>query len=465
MLRKNYAVLHREKGCNAKIQAKLYFSVLIVLFTLCSSCSKDDPKSEEVIVTVNTVDKTFTIDENPTENQFIGTVPGTTNQGGVTFSIIEQIPVGAFRIDAKTGQLYVDNTSIYDFETNTSITGKIKVENGNVSKESAIVITINDVDEDIFVGSVELRSQEEVDEFGLNKYREITGDLRITKGDDLEDPIIDLSSLNTLETIGGNLAISATSTLQTLEGLNNIGNVNKCIIFDNPNIEDISALEGIMVTSFINVSYNPKITSLGVFSNIQSLESGIQITENNSITSLQGFNNLISTGGGVRIVQNENLNNVFDLNSLTTIGGSLVFNNNPNLINLNGLNNLETVEGNVWLMDNERLFDINGLQNLTSFNGEMIINFCDELQNVDGLKGITSIELLQIVHCDSIQNLDGIANLTSVDVVSIRNNDSLNDFCGLTTLINNNFSGSYTVVENLYNPTIEDILNDNCSNE
>ncbi|MER3318105.1 MAG: hypothetical protein RIB79_07415 [Allomuricauda sp.] len=92
MLRKNYAVLHQEKLCNAKIQDKLCFSVLIVLFTLCSSCSKDDPKSEEVIVTVQTENKTFTIYENPTENQLIGTVPGTTNQGSVTFSIMKQIP-------------------------------------------------------------------------------------------------------------------------------------------------------------------------------------------------------------------------------------------------------------------------------------------------------------------------------------------------------------------------------------
>lgn len=464
MLRKNYALLHLEKRCNAKIQAKFCFSVLIVLFTLFSSCSKDDSKSEEVIVTVQTEDKIFTIDENPKENQLIGTVPGTTNQGSVIFSIMEQTPVGAFSIVAKTGQLYVDKASTYDYETNTSITGKVKVENGNVSKESAIVITINDVDEDIFVGSIELRSQEEVDEFGLNKYREITGDLRITKGDDAENPIIDLSSLSTLETIGGDLAISATSTLQTLEGLNNIGNVNKCIIFNNPNIEDINALQGILVKSFINVSYNPKITSLGVFSNIVSLEGSVEITENNSLTSLQGFNNLISTGGGIKIAQNENLNNVFDLNSLTTIGGSLVLNNNPNLINLNGFNNLETVEGDLWLLRNEHLFDINGLHNLTFVGGDLVINNCFNLQNIEGVAGLTSLKLLQIYNCKSLQNLDGIANLTSADVVSIRENDSLNNFCGLTTLMNNSFSGSYTVVENLYNPTIEDILNNNCSN-
>ncbi len=464
MLRNNYAQLHLEKRCNAKIQAKFCFSVLIVLFTLFSSCSKDDPKSEEVIVTVQTEDKTFTIDENPTENQLIGTVPGTTNQGSVTFSIIEQIPVGAFSIDAKTGQLYVDKTSIYDFETNTSITGKVKVENGNISKESTIVITINDLDEDIFVGSVELRSQEEVDEFGLNKYREITGDLKLIEDEDSENPIIDLSSLNTLENIGGDLAIFETSELQTLEGLNNIENVNRCIIYDNQNVEDISALQGIMVNNFINVSYNPKITSLSIFSNIETLESGVQISGNNSLTSLQGFNNLISTGGGVGVKYNENLNNVFDLNSLTTIGGRLNISDNPNLINLNGLNNLQTVQSDVWLMDNEHLFDINGLQSLTSFNGEMIINRCDNLQNVDGLIGLTSIELLQLYNCDSLQNLDGVANLTSVDAVVIVYNDSLNDFCGLTTLLNNSFSGSYSVYENLFNPTIEDILNENCSN-
>ncbi|BDW93901.1 hypothetical protein MACH07_27330 [Flagellimonas marinaquae] len=464
MLRKNYTVLHREKHCNAKIKDKLCFSALIVLFTLFSSCSKDDTKEQEVIVTVQTEDKTFTIDENPTENQLIGTVPGTTNQGSVTFSIMEQTPVGAFSIDAETGQLYVDKTSIYDFETNTSITGKVKVENGTISKESTIIITINDVDEDIFIGSIELRSQQEVDEFGPMNYREITGDLIIGYDEDSETPISDLSSLKTIEAIGGTFWVTKTTVLKSLEGLNNIVYAYKCVISSNTEMDDISALQGIMVNNFINVSNNPKITSLGVFSNIETLESGVRISGNNSLTSLQGFNNLISTGGGVGITHNENLNNVFDLNSLTTIGGRLDISDNFNLINLNGLSNLQTVQSDVWLMDNEHLFDINGLQNLTSFNGEMIINRCDNLQNVDGLIGLTSIERLQLYNCDSLQNLDGVANLTSVDAVTIVYNDSLNDFCGLTNLLNNSFSGSYSVYENLFNPTIEDMLNENCSN-
>jgi len=465
MLRKNYAVLHREKRCNAKIQAKFCYSVLIVLLTLFSSCSKDDPKEQEVIVTVQTEDKTFTIDENPTENQSIGTVPGTTNKGSVTFSIIEQIPVGAFSIDPKTGQLYVDKTSIYDFETNTSITGRIKVENGNIYKESAIVIAINDVDEDIFVGNVELRNQEEVDEFGLKKYREITGDFKIGYDEDSESPIVDLSSLKTIEVVGGTLWVSGTTVLKSLEGLN-IVYAYKCVISSNTEMEDISSLQGIMVNSFINVSYNPKITSLGVFSDIESLESGIEITENNSLTSLQGFNNLISTGGGIKIAQNENLNNVFDLNSLTTIGGSLFFNNNPNLINLNGLNNLQTVEGDLWLFRNEHLFDINGLHNLTFVGGDLFINNCFNLQNIEGLAGITSLKHLKLYNCKSLQNLDGLVNLVSLtERLTIQNNEKLNDFCGLKTIFNNGFSGVYTVTENLFNPTVEDMLNDNCSNE
>lgn len=464
MLRKNYAELHREKGCNAKIQAELFFSVLIILFTLFSSCSKDDPKEQEVIVTVQTEDKTFTIDENPTENQSIGTVPGTTNKGSVTFSIIEQIPVGAFSIDPKTGQLYVDKTSIYDFETNTSITGRIKVENGNIYKESAIVIAINDVDEDIFVGNVELRNQEEVDEFGLKKYREITGDFKIGYDEDSESPIVDLSSLKTIEVVGGTLWVSGTTVLKSLEGLNNIVYADKCVISSNTEIEDISALQDIIVPTLISVSFNPKITSLSPFTKIENLESDLRITENNSLTSLQGLNNLTTVGGGLSINQNENLNNIFDLNSLTTIGGLVNISNNPNLININGLNNLQTVQNDVWLMNNEHLFDINGLQNLSSFSGEMIINSCDNLQNVDGLIGLTTIERLQLYNCKSLQNLDGVANLTSVDAVYIVYNDSLNDFCGLTTLLNNSFSGSYSVYENLFNPTIEDILNDNCSN-
>nr|WP_321413047.1 hypothetical protein [uncultured Allomuricauda sp.] len=357
----------------------------------------------------------------------------------------------------------MDKTSIYDFETNTSITGKIKVENGNVSKESAISITVNDLDEDIFVGSVELRSQEEVDEFGLNKYREITGDFKIGYDEDSETPISDLSSLKTIEVVGGTLWVSGTTILKSLEGLN-IVYAYKCVISSNTEMDDISALQDIKILSLINISSNPKISSLSIFSKIENLEGDLRIGGNNSLTSLQGFNNLTSIGGSLSIRSNENLNNIFELNSLTTIGGRLDISGNFNLINLNGLNNLQTVQSDVWLMDNEHLFDINGFQNLSSFNGEMIINRCDNLQNLDGLMGLTSIERLQLYSCKSLQNLDGVSNLTSVDAVSISHNDSLNDFCGLTTLLNNSFLGSYSVYENLFNPTVEDMLNENCSN-
>ncbi|MFN8888797.1 MAG: hypothetical protein ACK5WF_15150, partial [Cyclobacteriaceae bacterium] len=52
---------------------------------------------------------------------------------------------GAFAINATTGQLTVGSIGFYDFETRTSIAGKVKVTNGSVSKLINVTITLTDV--------------------------------------------------------------------------------------------------------------------------------------------------------------------------------------------------------------------------------------------------------------------------------------------------------------------------------
>ncbi|WP_440880415.1 hypothetical protein [Tenacibaculum sp. C7A-26P2] len=443
---------------------KYYYIVLFFIITFSISCSSDD-SPEEIPVTVNTQNMNFSIDENPNENQSIGTVIGSTNQGSVQFSINEQNPANSFTINSSTGELFVDNVSVYDYEIITEITGKIKVFNGDISSESIVSISISDVVEDVFNGNVLLKNQEDVDAFALNEYRVINGKIDIFQGDDPGTPITDLSNLNTLEEIHGDLSITANGELTTLNGLNNITTAETCAIFNNPNLKNISALQNISTLKSISVKFNPKITSLNCFSNITILEGFCEITENNSLTSLNGLNNITSITGNLSINQNQNLNNIFDLNSITTINGALILQSNPNLINLNGLNNLQTLSKNLTIINNTNLFDINGLQNLSSFNGRIVINLNTNLQNLNGLVNLTSIEFLQILRCQSLENLNALTNLTSItDGLFIQKNNSLNDFCGLTPLVNNGFSGSYSVENNLFNPSVDDITNGNCSN-
>ncbi len=62
-------------------------------------------------------------------------------------------------------------------------------------------------------------------------------------------------------------------------------------------------------------------------------------------------------------------------------------------------------------------------------------------------------------------NIDGLSNLTSVDEsLNIINNYALTDLCGIKNILTiNGVSGDISIAQNLYNPTVEDIIAGNCS--
>ena len=64
-----------------------------------------------------------------------------------------------------------------------------------------------------------------------------------------------------------------------------------------------------------------------------------------------------------------------------------------------------------------------------------------------------------------LTNLDGLENLIQIDyALHISSNIALTDFCGLENLFINGVGPSfYTVENNAYNPTQQDIIDGNCS--
>lgn len=121
---------------------------LILITFIFSSCSKDDnPETNPTTpMEIYTSDFSTSMDENPENNQDIGLIEGTTNQGNVTFSLTNQSPNGALTIDSETGLLSVDNETLFDYETNPIINGTVKVANGELFKNSNIEIQLNDID-------------------------------------------------------------------------------------------------------------------------------------------------------------------------------------------------------------------------------------------------------------------------------------------------------------------------------
>ena len=123
---------------------KLLLGFLIGLTIL--SCSLDsNQNSNEISISIS--DFILTVEENPVANKLLGTIDASTNQGDLTFSITEQIPNDAFDINSSTGELTVLTKSLFNFEMNSTITGIVKVQNGNVSENANVTIKLINVGE------------------------------------------------------------------------------------------------------------------------------------------------------------------------------------------------------------------------------------------------------------------------------------------------------------------------------
>jgi Leucine-rich repeat (LRR) protein len=119
--------------------------------------NRNHTKEAKVVISINDVndakitvkDFAATIDENPTKDQELGTIEATTDQGELSYTLNTQTPKDALTIDTKTGILTVKDSALFDYETRTEITATVTVKNGDLSKEAKVVVTLNNVIENM----------------------------------------------------------------------------------------------------------------------------------------------------------------------------------------------------------------------------------------------------------------------------------------------------------------------------
>ncbi len=340
--------------------------------------------------------------------------------------------------------------------------------------------------QNIFNGNVDLATQSEVEAFGDNDYTEITGSLRIET-----NSILSLSTLSTLTIIGNDLWIRGTS-LSNLNGLQNITSIgDELRISDNLNLQNI---DGLNSTSSVNghlfIENNSSLENIDGLINITSVNL-LLITNNDVLLNLNGLSNISSIGNHLSIDNNDSLTNLNGLGSINNIPNSLLINNNDSLISLFGISqNFTSVGLSIDISNNNALKNLEGLNNITTVGLDLKVRFNDALENLNGLNGVISVgddlfilsnPLLDNINSLSklysvgtqlaindnnlLSNLEGLINLYSVGGnLGVINNTNLIDFCGLNKLIiNNNLIGTYSISNNLYNPTQQDLINNNCS--
>ncbi|SDE64076.1 cadherin repeat domain-containing protein [Ulvibacter litoralis] len=467
----------------------LKLALLLITVTLISCSTDSDNTSEASEVTVTTSNFSVTIDENPSEGQVIGTVSGTTNQGSVTFSITEQTPAGAFSIDAASGELKVADANLFEFETNPTISGTVKVANGTISENASITITLIDLG-NTYEGDLILKSQQEVIDFGANNYTKVNGSLTIGDPEQAATTdIFDLSPLQGLNTIsnnfwiinnpslvstlglnidhvGGELVIAVNSSLEKVEGLNNLISVYDLILSTNEQLNDLSGLSQLIsVENKIIVFSCPQIPNLDWLNNLTTLGGSLDIRYCNSLTNIDGLSNLINLTNEFRfflITHNTSLKNLDGLRNLNTHIYSLEIGNNFSLTTIEGLENID-INNTLKIHGNSALENLNGLEKITSLSNGLFINDNIALNNIQGVSNITDVQVINLHQNNSLQNLEGLNNLQSNRELSISGNSQLTDFCSLKNFFTTSGPAVYYAGYNAYNPTEQDIIDGNCS--
>lgn len=463
---------------------KLLFLFSLITIIACSS-DDDNPPQER---TISTSDFSITMDENPENGQVIGFITGETNEGSVSFSIIEQFPENAFSIDSLTGELKVADANLFNFEIYSTITGVVKVAQETLFEIATVTINLNDVEEDRpYEGDVILTTQDEVNTFGKTAYTRINGKLEIGAYSNYDD-IEDLTPLLNIEKIEEDLYIHNCSNLQNTMGLRNISHIGGYLsIYSNPNLKEITDLSKLRNVEGISISENLSLHHIDGFDQLMEIRTSLDIF-GTQLQNLNAFQNLTKIGGGLTIFDNPQLTDLNGLLNLNTVGEKIIIGMNDMLVSLDGLANVSSTISRLQISNNPHLQNIEGLHNVktTEF---VTIESNYSLKSLEGLSNIRNLRKLEVYENNSLLNLNGLNNVTNVgDLgVDIHNNNRLSslngldginqidgplkitgniilrDFCVIQDLLLNRSSGPYDVRDNFYNPTRQNIIDGACS--
>ncbi|WP_034057934.1 hypothetical protein [Lacinutrix jangbogonensis] len=191
----------------------------------------------------------------------------------------------------------------------------------------------------------------------------------------------------------------------------------------------------------LNISNNP------ILSNIEGLNAlnfirGLEFRKNAIITTLSPLVNVLELTF-LQVEDNDALKNMEGLSGVANIQQYAIVRRNADLLSLNGLNNLEAIEdGQFSITESPLLTNISALSNLKLIGGTLSINFTP----LTSLNGLSSVE-----------SLGGDMFFSF--------NTQLNDYCALNNLIiQNTYSEEINALGNAYDPTVQDIIDGNCSN-
>ncbi len=267
--------------------------------------------------------------------------------------------------------------------------------------------------------------------------------------------IVDLSPLNSINTVFGSVNIQLNLLLTNLDGLENIGSIGgHLFISHNASLLNLDGLNGLQsIEDGIKIDTNPvlqniqgltNITSLGYFWNVIGPDDppymeiqSLWISNNNALTNLSGLNNLGSLGAALIITDNaalENVDALSNLNSISSVtvtefdmfaiykGGNITIRNNPVLISLEGLENLTGIGYSINCCDIGG-YSISAGNRLEVINNESLFSCCF-LDNVVGQMETPYLIENNALGCNSVSSASYYCSFETCEIDLVFNTQS-----------------------------------------
>ena len=120
----------------------------------------------------------------------------------------------------------------------------------------------------------------------------------------------------------------------------------------------------------------------------------------------------------------------------------------------------------IFLIKNDdALNSLSALRGLTKIGKQFYIFDNLRLTSLNGLENLVEVPQLLITNNINLTNIGALGGITSSAEIKIDSNDSLVNFFSLTRLVQVNSDSIYFLARfNSYNPTLENLANNNCSN-
>ncbi|MGV6832730.1 MAG: hypothetical protein ACWA5P_14355 [bacterium] len=274
-----------------------------------------------------------------------------------------------------------------------------------------------------------------------------------------------LLPLSNLTLVSDRLEISGMENLTSLQGFNSLISIGSLILDGNHNLVTLQSLNSLTSLNNLEIANSSELQSLEVFSSLTSLNR-LEIRSNDNISTLQGLHNLNDVSV-IQISSNDQLESISALSNITN-AYSINISSNPNLQFLDGLNQVTNISNNLSI-SNSNFQTLDGLNQLNYVGENLRIWANQNLQSLEGLSSLTYANHIEIWDNQNLINLNGLEQLDFSNSLLIGGeatnggNQSLTDFCALQNLFINGTYSEVDFINNAYNPTVQDIIDGNCS--